>query len=430
MTRVRPFAGLRFAPSVVGDLANVVCPPYDVVPPEQQRALQQQIPYNVIRVELPVDAAGREGSRYEVAAEHLRQWQEQGALVRDARPAFYLHETRFQFRGASHVRRDLIAALGVEPWSESSVLPHEHTFAGPKADRLALLRTTHTNVSPIWVLHREDHAPLRDAWQSVGGRAPDTQLALDGEEHRLWVLDDPALVAAVEQAFAAGGPLYIADGHHRYETTLAFRNEVGESLPGAADTLAVITWSGDPGLLVLPTHRILPNGAAGQDRAALLARLGQVFDVQPARGDARPDALEEDVAADQTVTRFALLGPDGSEPVVLRPRDPAALRRAMPADHSEAWKGLDVAMLHTALLEPLLEGVAGERDALVRYTRDPGEAAAAVRQGSGALAFLLPPTRVEQVLDVADAHDRMPEKSTYFYPKPPTGLVLRGLDQP
>ncbi len=436
MPRVLPFPGLRYDTSVVDDLSNVVCPPYDVISPEEREDLQARSPFNAVHVELPLDGASQPGSRYERAAETLAAWRSAGALREDPRPAYYLHETRFTHRGERRARRDLIAALGVEPWGAGSVLPHEHTFAGPKADRLALMTTTHANVSPVWVLARDQPAPLAEAWQAAATRPPDAEMTIEHEEHRLWVVDDPVSVTAIQDAFAEGGPLYIADGHHRYETALAFKEGAGGGLPGSGSTLAIISSADDPGLVVLPTHRLLrhlPSQATMEEMEARWSNAlhTEYFPVWEGGPSEQVDALRDQVEAKGGFApTFGAYGPDVDLFTLMELRGRTPPQDAMPADRSEAWKSLDVSLLHVLVVDPILRDLDLPREHALAYTRSWHGAFDAVRSGSANVAFFLNATRVEQILAVADAGDRMPEKSTYFYPKPPTGLVIRDLNRP
>ena len=254
------------------------------------------------------------------------------------------------------------------------------------------------------------------------------------EEHRVWLVDDPALTGRIEAEFAAGGPLYIADGHHRYETSLAYAGQAGPSLPGASGVLAAITWAEDPGLLALATHRLLCHVDSDLTLEELETRWADVFHTEyyPVWDDAPPeqvDALMQQLASQGKVApTFGLLGLGQHDLFgVLEVRGRSVPPERLPADRSDAWKALDVAVLHTLLVDPLVAESGRPREDVLRYTRDPREAFAAVRGGRARAAFFLNPTPVQHVLAVADAHDRMPEKSTYFYPKPPAGLVVRDL---
>jgi uncharacterized protein (DUF1015 family) len=436
MPPVLPFSGLRYA-ARPAELEQLVSPPYDVISSEEQAQLLAASEHNVVRLELPPDEPARPGSRYAAAARFLRQWRGEGVLQPDTRAAYYLSETEYPYANATVRRRDLLAAVAVEPWSARVALPHENTMAAPKADRLELLRATHLNTSPIWLLARERPAELDRVWEAVETRPPTVEFTWRLERHRLWVVDDPSLVAALQAAFATAGPLYVADGHHRYETSLAFKSEAGAQLAAAGAVLATITWADEPGLLVLPTHRLL----SGLDPSLTLeeaeTRWGEVFHVEyyPVWDDAPPEQIDAFIKQMASSGRlgpsFGIYGlgqPDLFGILELRGRK--APPGALPAERSDAWKSLDVSLLHTLLIDPLIADTGRPREEVLRYTRDPHEAVAEVREGKASVAFFLNPTPVQGVLAVADAGDLMPEKSTYFHPKPPAGLVMRDLEAP
>jgi uncharacterized protein (DUF1015 family) len=434
MPRVLPFAGLRYA-APASDLPRLIAPPYDVISPDEQAELQALSPHNAVYLELPGDAPNQPASRYRRAAVRLADWCRQGVLTTDPRPAYYLSETQFEYAGAQLRRRDLVAALAVEPWATGAVRPHEHTLSGPKADRLELLRATHLNASPIWVLHRDPVPALEDAWTAAERTQPTAEFTWREERHRLWVVDDAATVSAVHQAFAIGVPLYIADGHHRYETSLAFKSEAEARVAGAGATLAAVTWAEDPGLLALPTHRLLHGIDPSLTLEEVETRWADLFhseyypiwDGAPAE---QIEALVQQLASSgQAAPSIGLYGLGHLDLFgVLELRGRKVPEGALPAERSEAWKSLDVALLHTLLVDPLVGAIAQPREEALTYVRDPYQAVLAVREGRASAAFLLNPTPVNAVLAVADAHDRMPEKSTYFHPKPPAGLVMRDLD--
>jgi uncharacterized protein (DUF1015 family) len=434
MPPVLPFAGLRYA-APAADLEDLVSPPYDVISAEEQAQLLAASPRNVVRLELPADLPDQPGSRYRMAAECLQQWRANHVLRPDAHAAYYLSETRYTYANATVRRRDLLAAIAVEPWSARVALPHEHTMAAPKADRLELLRATHLNASPIWLLARERLPEIEQAWDEADSRAPDVEFTWRGEVHRLWMLDDRQLVDRLQAALAASGPLYIADGHHRYETSLAFKDEAAEHVKGAGATLATITWAEDPGLQVLPTHRLLSGLDPGLTLEEAETRWGEVFHVEyyPVWDDApaeQIDAFIQQLASSGRVGHsFGVYGlgqPDLFGILALRGRKPPP--DALPSNRSEAWKALDVSLLHELLIDPLIAESGRPREEVLRYTRSPHEAVATVRHGRASVAFFLNPTPVQAVLAVADVGDLMPEKSTYFYPKPPAGLVMRDLE--
>jgi uncharacterized protein (DUF1015 family) len=435
MPPVLPFAGLRFAASAA-DLPRLICPPYDVISPNEQAELLALSPHNAVRVELPPDEAGNPGSRYAGAARCLEEWRRTGALHADARPFYYLSETEYSFANATNRRRDLLAAVAVEPWSARVALPHEHTMAAPKADRLELLKATHLNASPIWLMGREQPPELQRAWDLAESKPPLAEFTWRGESHRLWAVDDPDAIDSIQAAFAAGPPLYIADGHHRYETSLAFKTGEGAHVDGAGAILATITWADDPGLLALPTHRLLSGLDPSRTMEEAETRWGEIFHVEyypvwenaPAEQiDAFIQQLASSGRAGPSFGVFGLGQPDLFGILELRGRK--APPNALPEGRSEAWKSLDVSLLHTLLIDPLIAETGKPREEVLRYTRDAHEAVAEVRQGRASVAFFLNPTPVQGVIAVADAGDLMPEKSTYFFPKPPAGLVMRELDR-
>jgi uncharacterized protein (DUF1015 family) len=425
VAEVKPFRGLRYAPERAGSLSHLVCPPYDVIAPEEAARLRTASKYNAVHLELPEGSADEAdpSSRYQRAARTLQAWRVAGVLVQEARPALYLVQEDFTWDGRPRCRRGVLAAVRLADWSERVVLPHERTLSGPKADRLALLRASAANLSPVFLLHRS-RPPAEDAlWQAIDEAEPLGEAGLDdGHTTRVWALSDGA---QAWQAALANEPLYVADGHHRYETALRYRDE--RRMTGSADAdapyeyvLSYLVSMADPGLLVLPTHRCLPPGAL--DRAAL-----ERFETER-----RPVAPGDEAALSATLDELARRGKAGSayalylpgEVLLLAPRADAA--RWLPAERDAAWRALDVAQVEALLLQPLLGPEAPEQ---LTYTRSASEAARLVDQGAAAAAVLLNPTPPPQIAAVADAGERMPQKSTYFYPKPPTGLVFHLLGE-
>lgn len=438
MAHVAPFIGLRYDPRRV-DVAAVVAPPYDVVPPSLQQRYHDRDPYNVMQIELGLpegpDAEGRD--RYARATELLRRWLASGILVRERRPAVYVLEEQFSLGSGFGTRHGVFAAVGLEPWDRDIVLPHEHTLPKPKADRLSLLRATGTQISPILSFF-DDPAHAVDRWRAaITARPPDVAVSVPGGavveaagEQRLWVVTDPDATASLTRLLA-DQQLFIGDGHHRYETALAYQRERRERDGHGPwdDGMMLLVAADDPGLVILPNHRVV-RLAAPPDRAALLERLEALFTVTwlpTSEAIRRFTVGSGDTAAAGEPGRHicALLGLRTEVAAVLSARrgsDPSA---RLPHDRSAAWRSLDVAIVHGLLLEPLLgltaEQVSSQR--FLTYERDAVTAAAALGTGAD-LVVLLPPTRVAQVRDVALAHDRMPQKSTFFYPKAVTGLVM------
>jgi uncharacterized protein (DUF1015 family) len=448
MAAVRPFAGLRFASSAAPDVGLVLCPPYDVINAADDRRLRERHPFNVVRLELTTaSVAGGPDDRYEEAASTLRAWRDRGILVREPAPAFYLHEATFPHAGGQATRRELIAAVGLEPWERRVVLPHERTYPRAKADRLRLLAATETNLSPILVFFERGRAAhagvagsepdaVEAAWARTSTRAPDAAgTDADGVDHRLWVLSDAALVAGLRTSFA-DRPLFIADGHHRYETALNYledrRQQAGGELPAdhpARFVMMHLIAADDPGLVILPLHRLV-KGASRQDIAALVERLRGDFEVEirEAPDDDRLDAVLAELRVRGERGQAVALVTAGSQLVLLTRPAGAPPPSAIPGDRDPSWQALDVVLVDFTIVRPLLAAGGLHAEDAIAYTRDARDAVDQVRSGAADLAVIVNPTRVEQVAAVALAGERMPEKSTYFYPKAPTGLVLRPLE--
>ncbi len=401
MAVVSPFRALRYDAARVGDLGAVVAPPYDVISGAQQDALYARSPWNVVRLILP-----REPERARAAAATLRAWIESGVLALDPEPALYFYSQEFSLSDGSRHRRDgVLCRLGLEEFASGVVRPHERTFPGPKADQLALLRATGAYLSPIFGLYARPGERLRDV-AGIDG-APLVELTEEhGETHRLWRVTDPHAVAQVAAALA-GETIFIADGHHRYETALAYRAERGAA--GPPSILAFISNMEEPGLVVLPTHRLLrvPLRLAPGD---LEASLRQSFAVAPLPPQGpRPAGALDVVLPDRRLR--------------LHPRAAALVRVAgLPP----TIRGLDVAVLHGAILDPILGVGSGD----LEFTHEDSEAFEAVSSRRATAAFLLNPPSVAAVRAVCLAGELMPEKSTYFYPKLASGLVFDVVARP
>jgi uncharacterized protein (DUF1015 family) len=400
MAVVRAVRALRYDPARVGDLGRVIAPPYDVITREEQEALYARSPYNVIRLILP-----REAARAEAAARTLGEWVAGGVLVRESAPAVYLYAQTFTLPdGSTRTREGVLLSLRLEDFGRGVVLPHERTLPGPKADRLAILRATGANLSPIFGLYARRGERARDVLGVAGSPLVD---ATDGAgSHRLWRVTDAAAIARFA-ASLADERVIIADGHHRYETALAYRDEQGT--PAADSILTYVANLDEEGVVILPTHRLVP-GPLRLAPAALAARLEECFTVE-ALPAGRPRAAGEIdcVLADRRLR--------------LRARPAAAARVA---DLPAAIRGLDVSVLHGAILGPLL-GASAEA---LAFTHDDAEALDAVGAGRAAAAFLLNPPSLAAVRTVCLAGELMPEKSTYFYPKLATGLVFQPVGPP
>jgi len=419
MAQFTSFRGLRYQAERV-ELSKVLCPPYDVIKGAARDALIAQDPHNIVAVEL----AARYGEQatpqqYEQSAQILEQWIAEGVLARDD-AAFYLYEQEFQIpaTGEAKRRRGVLGALTLEAFGKG-VQPHEHTLSGPKTDRLNLLRATRTNISPIFGLVKDEDGWIDGLIGNYIETPPPTSEAVtdDGVKHRLWRVMDDETVNGLEAAFENESVL-IADGHHRYETALNYLAETGNDKGGENSVMMLCVSMQDEGLIVLPTHRVVKN----VDASGLVDKLSQLFEVAP---HSSLEELESALSAQGSATRIGLILPDSLALLTLRSGD-----LPMDSSKSAAYNALDVSVLHQLILEREL-GIDADKLAaggFVVYTIHASEAANYVRSGEASAAFLLRSTPVEQVQLVADAGDKMPQKSTYFFPKLVTGLVLRPLD--
>ena len=435
MPDLRPFRALRYESSRVRDLAAVVAPPYDVIDPEMRARLVARDPANVVRLDMPVEELGDgPDDRYRRAARTLAAWRSDGTLRKDPQPSIYVYEQRYLIPGTERERtqRGYFARLRLEPYGpDSGVLPHERTLSGPKEDRYKLLRATGVNTSPVVVLFDDISGTTEDRLAAVAGGPPDLDVSDDdGVCHRMWSLpasgDGPASIVAGSLLEAGGAaPVTIADGHHRYETALRYRDERRMSRSCDEDppfdyVLALMLEATRQELTVLPTHRLVRRiGSGGAEQ--LLARAPELFDIEPIESsEAMKAALTGGDAAGGR-GRFGLWTRAGGAILTAR-RD--AFAPFLPAG-GEAVRSLDVTLLATAL--DRLAGIDADAvaDGAVGYTKSAEDAIAAVDTGSGAdAAFLLEPTPVVSIEAVAREGDVMPQKSTYFYPKALTGLVI------
>lgn len=360
---------------------------------------------------LPEAGSGRpEDERYRVAAELLTKWRRSGVLTRDPDPVLYVLAQDFTLpSGERRTRRGVFAAVAAEGYEPRRVRPHEHTHAGPKADRLALMRATATNIESIFLLAPDPDRTLAKAVAAVAEGKPDATAELKGVGIRLWIVRDASRIPL------PASPLYIADGHHRYETASAYALEN----PKADRVLALIVSAQDSGLSVLPTHRVIFG--AGRELERMLTRWRDWFDVQVVPPSRDPVTTLASLGRDRT----ACLVADRSRIMALLLRPNALPDRLPSLAQSAAVRDLDVARIESFVVKEILG--AGTTTPIVRYVADAKEALHLVQHGGAAVAVLLNPTRVEQVFAVADAGDVMPPKSTYFVPKVPSGLVLRPL---
>jgi uncharacterized protein (DUF1015 family) len=434
MADIRAFRAFRYDLGRVGTLADVVAPPYDVIDPALQDALYQRSPYNVIRLilnkEAPTDT--EHDNRYTRAAATLRDWQRDGILKQDSARALYVYHQEFEVEGKRYTRRGFMARVRLEPFGQGKIYPHEETLAGPKADRLKLFQATGMNLSQVFGLYPDDEGAVQKQLDNAVGRA----LPLEATDHlgvvsRLWPVSDQGVVSAVT-GMMGPRPVFIADGHHRYETALRYleeRRAAGEVRDAEAPpnfVLMMLVSMSDPGLVILPTHRLVSGLPADLTADRLRAALGEDFEVEKV-GQGEQGARDTwellEAGGGQEVLGFGTVA-DG---VWQTARFRAPQRMAeLAAQHSLAWQGLAVSILHVDVLDRLLPQAVGGKPQC-RYVHLLREVTDAVAAKDCQLAALVSPASMQHVEQIAGNLEKMPPKSTYFYPKLLSGLLFNSL---
>ena len=413
MAEVRGFRGVRYDQAKVGEMDAVVSPPYDVISPDERRWYCERHPNNIVRLILPEE----NGDKYENAAKCLDEWLKSGVLARDPEPSIYAIEEAFEVDGHRKKRFGFVCLLRLEDFG-TGVLPHENVLAKPLEDRLNLTRATRANFDSIFCLDADGRATNLIRPHTKG--TPDAS-ATDkaGVRTDLWRISDPAVIGKVSELLS-GGPVVIADGHHRYSAALAYRNEMraaNGSGPDAPHEFIMVTLVSldDEGLVILPTHRLVRD-VPDFDPDAFVSRFGEFFEV-------------EEAEAENLMQYVELLG---SHAFGAHLSGRSCILRLKPeiVPGQSALKNLDVTILHSLILEKLL-GIGTESlsaQANLTYTRDADQAVKSVDAGEYQIALLMNPPGVQEVKAVAAAGDKMPQKSTFFYPKLLTGMVMRVME--
>jgi uncharacterized protein (DUF1015 family) len=416
VAEIEPLRALHYDLDKTGGLQPVLAPPYDVIDAEQRAELEGRSPYNVVRIDLP---AGEDP--YAEAARLFEEWQNEGVVVHDPGPALWALEQDYTGPdGRRRTRRGFLARVRVEDYGAGRIRPHERTHPGPKEDRLNLTRATQANLSPIFSLFSD---PEGAAWSALEShRSPEPWAEAtddDGTFNRMWRVDAPEAIDAVKRALGTA-ELLIADGHHRYETARVYADEVGGEGPQRYVLMCLVALE-DPGLTVFPTHRLL-RGLRPDQHETLANALRRDFDIE------RLDSTASLAPAHGEKVRFGYIDAHFRQPFMLTLKDPAIADEALP-DHAEPYRRLDTAVLEALILKGALEMTDEDIDHLegLGYARDFDHAVELVESGEYDAAFFMAPTPVERVQAVAETGESMPPKSTYFFPKVPTGLLFNPL---
>lgn len=442
MAEIVPFRAIRYAATRGRALGQLLAPPYDLVSQEQRDELLRRSPQNVIHVTLGEDRPGDgpHANKYQRAAEYWARWLAEGVLRRDPSPALYpLEQSFFAPDGRNLMRRGFMAAVRLHEFKEGVIVPHEKTLVAPKADRLEIIKAVKANLSPIFGLYRDEAGATARALDAACTAEPVAEAdSDDGVHHRLWRSEDPAVTAALQQLLAPQ-PIFLADGHHRYETALVYRRMLDEQTPGLPSDgghnyiLMFLCPMSDPGLFLFPTHRLV-HDLRDFSVAKLVERLGRYFTI---------DTLEEDMRrpagrawaisklgehADKSTTFLVVTAEDQRARIVTLRDDVDLSRAELPGNATLA--ALDVTVLHSIVFQHLLglSPETQEKQENVTYVRDAGEAVNRVLSGEHQVGFLLNPTPMWQVEAVGEAGETMPQKSTLFFPRLQSGLVMRDVD--
>jgi uncharacterized protein (DUF1015 family) len=415
MVDFRPFRAIRYSPSA-GNLADLICPPYDVISPGQERRLLAKDPNNMVRLELAELSGPAPAGRYQSAAKEFERMQREGVLKQDETPSYYLLRQRFTSGGVQRERLGLFGALKAEEPGEH-VLPHEDTAAGPKEDRLALMKATLANFSPIMMLYRDADGSVASVVRKATAKQPDADFSLDGDGYSLWRIADSDAVRVVHDALASQ-PTYIADGHHRYETAVGY----SKTNPSADTVLTCLISFDDPGLLIQPYYRVV-HGLDDTTLALLKDRMAKLFKAAPVKG-ATPDDLDKRVAEEGAKGVVLGVVQAGEEPSLLTPADSAVPTPDRGASPNEQAKAVEANVLQELLFKPIIGASFPQH---VAYVHDPEEAFRMVHDGEGQIAFFIKGVPADVFEAVVGAGIRLPRKSTYFHPKLPSGLVINPL---
>lgn len=426
MAEIKGYKGLRFNCEKAGKIEELVCPPYDIISDQQREEYIKTNPHNIIRLELP-----KGDDKYNKAAEILKDWLEKGILVKEDKPAIYIYEEEFTAYGERKAIKGIICRVKLEEFSKGIILPHEFTLSKAKEDRLNLMKATNCNFSQIYSLYMDGGKNTLGKIDSLSKSEPDIQLQdNDNVTHRMWIIKDEKAIADICSDFT-DRKLYIADGHHRYETALNYRNylrEQGLAKEGDACDyqMMMLVDMEHPGLVVFPTHRLVRN-LDSFNAERVIDGCKAYFDVTE---HSDINTIESTLMElyNQGKKAYAFYC-GGSSYKLLVLKDTNIIKKLLP-NASTATQQLDVTILHTLILEKIF-GIDAENMAKqinLTYTKIFDEAISSVQQGNSQCAFILNPTRVSEIREVASNGEKMPQKSTYFYPKMITGLVMNQLE--
>jgi uncharacterized protein (DUF1015 family) len=441
MATIAPFRGILYNQAKTGDIADLICPPYDIISPAQQQEFYRKNHYNVIRLEFGLESPGdtTEDNRYTRSASALNDWISNQILVKQDSPAIYVYEMEYKAGGVTKKLRGMICLVKIEDYDSGIIKPHETTLSGPKTDRLNLLRACKASFSQIFSLFSDPDAKIAAILGKNLGRPALEVANTDGIKHRIWMLSDRQDIDIIVRELA-DRHVFIADGHHRYDTALNYRNERRKAAGLTTgdqpyDYVAMyLARLEDPGLTVLPAHRTLFN-LPDFDHGRFEEDLNRYFNIERIDFDQNSEAADRQTVLETMAHRseqshvFGMRVKGEKSYYILTLRNDADMDALIP-NKSAAYRRLDVSILHHLIIDKLL-GIRMETHKLglnIEYVKDAAEADKRVHDGAADIVFFMNPTKVREVKDVASAGERMPQKATYFYPKLLTGLVIHMIE--
>ena len=425
MIEVIPFHGLLYD-TATHPLIEVTAPPYDVIPPALQESLYQKNPHNIVRLILGKEFStdSEMDNRYIRASKTFRQWQEEGVLVRDSQPGFYLYSQEYEFEGGKFCRTGFFARVKTEAFSKGNILPHEFTLAKAKTDRTHLLNACHANFSPIFGLYSDPEGNIDSLLKDDGKLEPVSVIDDGSVVHRIWRLNNASVCQKISDRIR-DKKIYIADGHHRYETALAFAEANQEKVEDCSHVMMFLTNMDSDSMSIFPIHRVAKS-LQPFDRESFLQKVGEYFDIAPWSGPLNGTEVKSRLQelGNKQITFCTYMGKDHT--FILTVKDPRNVLPLLDSNEPKDMQILDVMQLHAILFRHILKidtrEIAGQQ--YVSYKVNSDEAMGLVDSGESDVAFFMNPTLIDQVRRLAEKGIRLPQKATFFYPKLLSGLVI------
>ena len=436
MATILPFKGLRYNPEKIKDISKVITPPYDVISEKERDDYYQLHPDNIIRLILSKDLPGDDQSnnKYTRSAESFYTWRKEEILKEEAEPAIYIYAQEFTMSGKEYIRRGFISLVKLEDFQTGEIYPHEHTLAKPKEDRMNLMKACNANLSQVFTFFEDEDAKISSFLHKVSEGDTDIDFTdIYGVKNSLWAIKDKAVIEELIVQMKDRA-LFIADGHHRYETALFYRDlvkgtekEQDSNEDSPADYIMMMCVSmEDPGLVILPTHRLARN-IENLDPEKVKSSLNEIFDIGDLGSDCDAETLEQKLSEDSHKHKIAMyIGESDKKFYILTLRDEKLLDPILTGEYIE-WKSIDTGILHGVIFDKAL-GIQAKnisKSENVKYNQGVEDSVAKVNAGEYQIAFFLNPTKIGQIKDIATKRHKMPPKATYFYPKLMTGMVVR-----